>query len=226
MADQAIYIGVKVSRDWLYVWIHGEEVSWQIENDSRGTAVLVTRLVEMAPRVVVLQAADGLEQPVVVELAAAGLTMAVLSPGQAQNFARIIGRFTKNCSVDASMLARIGEALQPAAVTLPDAHMKEFRKLVARRREVFVTLTTERNSLPRATKRARRLLRTNLALLLQQIYQLDRKLEVIVQDSTALLVRDISLRKAAPTFTVRSVRPRVYGTTSRNAQRRKYGKPQ
>ena len=225
MDEQALYVGVLVSQDWLDVWVSGIEARWQIENDFKGIRVLESRLVEADPQLVVLREADGLENPSIVELVTAGLVVAVINAGQVQEFASATARSAKTCIADAGMLARIGEAIHPSVRELPKAQIKEVELLVVKRRELLGKLTAERKLLPGASKRMRRQIKTQLALLGRQVFKLDRRLVSSIRDYSSWLVQDIPLRRKAPSFTVRSVLPKVYGTTPRSNLRKKYDQP-
>ena len=67
------------------------------------------------------EATGGLERVVVGELEVAGLPVVLVNPRQVRDFARATGRLAKTDVIDAGMLARYGEAVQPEVRPLPDA---------------------------------------------------------------------------------------------------------
>ena len=113
MAQQAVYVGIDVSRDRLDVSMGGEELVWQVGNDAAGIGALRERLVAVRPERVVLEATGGLERAVAAELGAAGLPVVAVNPRQVRDFARATGRLAKTDAIDAGLLARFGEAVQP-----------------------------------------------------------------------------------------------------------------
>ena len=137
-----------------------------------------------------LEATGGLESAVAGELVAAGLEVTVVNPRQVRDFARATGRLAKTDAIDAGMLARFGEAVQPEARALPDAQTQELRGLVARRRQVVAMLTAECNRLPRATKRVRPQIKSHIAWLRRQLDSLDQELAALVQTSPLWRARE------------------------------------
>jgi transposase len=82
-----IYAGVDVSKDRLDVCVrrgeagrHDDDDTFFVPHDDAGIDVLVSRLVEERPVLVVLEATGGFERAVVAALAAAGLPVAVVNP--------------------------------------------------------------------------------------------------------------------------------------------------
>jgi transposase len=81
----------------------------------------VACLQELAPQIIVLEATGGYEVPVVAELGASGLAVAVVNPRQVRDFAKASGRLAKTDRLDAQVLAHFAEALRPVARPLSDA---------------------------------------------------------------------------------------------------------
>jgi transposase len=84
-------------------------------HDDEAVAVLLRRLLELRPALVVLEATGGLQPRVATELAAAGLPVAVVNPRQVRDFARATGRLAKTDRLDAETIARFAEAVRPPA---------------------------------------------------------------------------------------------------------------
>ena len=172
----------------------GEELVWQVGNDAAGIGALRERLVAVRPERVVLEATGGLERAVAAELGAAGLPVVVVNPRQVRDFARATGRLAKTDVIDAGLLARFGEVIQPDVRPLPDAHMQELRGLVVRRRQVVDMLTMERNRVPQATRGVRRHVQRHIAVLQRQLAVLNRELARLLQASPVWRARDKLLR--------------------------------
>ena len=181
MGQKPVYVGIDVAQDRLDVCVGGEEQVWQVGNDTAGIGALRERLLACAPQGIVLEATGGLERAVAAELGSVGLPVAVVNPRQVRDFARAAGRLAKTDVIDAQLLARFGEVMQPAVRPLPDAHTQALRGLVARRRQVVGMLTAERNRLPQATGWVRRQLKTHIAGLQRQLAALDQELARLIQ---------------------------------------------
>lgn len=194
MAQAAVYVGIDVSKDRLDVSIGAEGAVWQVGNDAAGIGALRERLGELRPERVVLEATGGLERVVVGELEVAGLPVVLVNPRQVRDFARATGRLAKTDVIDAGMLARYGEAVQPEVRPLPDADMQALRGLVVRRRQVVEMLTAERNHMAQATPWVRRRVARHIAVLQRQLVAVDRELARLIQANPVWRARDELLR--------------------------------
>ena len=74
---------------------------------------MVYRLKTLEPQMVVLEAYGGLELPLVADLAAEELPVAVVNPRQVPDFAMATGKLAKSDALDASVLAHFGETVKP-----------------------------------------------------------------------------------------------------------------
>lgn len=190
MAQAAAYVGIDVSQDRLDVSVGGTGEVWQVGNDAVGIALLRERLATLAPQRVVLEATGGLERGLVGALAAAELPVVVVNPRQVRDFAKAAGRLAKTDVIDAQMLARFGEKMQPPVRPLPDAQTQALREVVTRRRQVVAMLTAERNRVAQATGWVRRQLKRHIAGLKRQLEALDRELKRLVQASLVWRARE------------------------------------
>ena len=65
------YVGIDVGKAQLDVAVWERDLHWQVTNDFDGIGALATRLQELTPTLIVLEATGGLEQPAVLELSSA-----------------------------------------------------------------------------------------------------------------------------------------------------------
>ena len=68
-----------------------------------------------------LEAAGGLELPLVAALAAEALPVVVVNPRQVRDFARATGTLAKTDALDAAVLAHFADAVRPSVRPLRDA---------------------------------------------------------------------------------------------------------
>ncbi len=106
--------------------------SFSVANDENGIRNLLKRL-ESAVELVILEAIGGLEAPVAGALASAGIAVAVVNPRQVREFARATGRLAKTDRLDAQVLARFDEAVEPEVRSLKDEQAQALEALVTRR---------------------------------------------------------------------------------------------
>jgi transposase len=148
--------------------------------------VLVERLADLAPALVVLEATGGFEVTVAATLGAAQLPLAVVNPRQIRDFARATGRLAKTDRLDAEAIARFAEAIRPEPRPLPDAAVRALAELVARRRQLVEMIGSE--SQRRRQLRDPRLIRrldAHLAWLQRELSEIETDLDAAVRTSPA-----------------------------------------
>ena len=169
-------IFVDIAKDQCDMYVHPSA-----EHDTfrkSGMDDVISRLRDLDPELIVMEATGGLEVPVAAELAAAGLPVAVVNPRQVRNFARAMGILAKTDAIDARVLALFADKVRPEIRTLPDARMRALRELVTRRQQLVEMRTMESNR--------RRMLRSERAsasikLLLDTIDTEIRKLDSAIK---------------------------------------------
>jgi len=90
-----VMVGVDVSGARLDVGIWPGGESFSVGNDTRGVEELVTRMIELRPLVVVLEATGGLEGLLASELYAADLAVAVVNPRQVRSLRAVSGNWPR-----------------------------------------------------------------------------------------------------------------------------------
>jgi transposase len=86
-----VFVGIDVSKDRLDVHLRPSGEAFSLPHNVDGLEGLATRLVGLAPELIVLEATGGFEAAVAAALAGAGLRLAVVNPRQIRAFARAIG---------------------------------------------------------------------------------------------------------------------------------------
>jgi len=170
------YVGVDVAKAHLDVAVTPTEAQWRATNDGAGIAQVVTRLQELQPALVVLEATGGLELPLVAALAAAAVPLAVVNPRQVRDFAKAMGRLAKTDRLDAQTLALFAERVRPTPRPLPDAEAQALGALLARRRQLVEMRTAEKNRLGSALSRVKPGVQDHINWLEQELTKLDDEL--------------------------------------------------
>ena len=145
-----LYVGIDVSKTKLDIALRPAGAAWQTDNEPEKIASLISRLQELQPVLIVVEATGGLEQPLVAALHVAQLAVAVVNPRQARDFAKATGRLAKTDQLDADNLAHFAQAVQPEPRRLADEQTQVLAALVTRRRQLIEMLTAERNRLKSA----------------------------------------------------------------------------
>jgi transposase len=196
-----IYVEVDVSKDRLDVCVrrgeagrHDDDEAFFVSHDDAGIDALVTRLVEECPVLVIVEASGGFERAVVGALAAAGLPVAVVNPRQARDFARATGRLAKTDALDAEVLARFAQAIQPTPKPLPDEEIRALQGILARRRQLVGMLTAENNRLHSASKPVAKRISAHIRWLEKELERTDGDLDKAIKDSPTLRENEALLR--------------------------------
>jgi transposase len=142
----------------------------------------------------VLEASGGWEVLAASSLAEAGLPVAVVNPRQVRDFARAVGQLAKTDALDAQLLARFAEAVQPAPRPLPDAQQQALAAVLARRRQVLGMLTAERQRLGTARAPVRGRVQAHIRWLEQELADLDDELGRTIRQSPVWRAREALLR--------------------------------
>jgi transposase len=194
MSSTPVTIGIDVAKAQLDIAVRPTGEQWQVPNDEAGIAALVARLQPLAPTLIVLEASGGWETLVASTLAEAGLPVAVVNPRQVRDFARAIGQLAKPAALDAQVLARFAEVVQPTPRPLPDAEQQALAALLTRRRQVLGMLTAERQRLGTARASVRGRVQAHIRWLEQELAELDDELRRTIRQSPVWREREALLR--------------------------------
>jgi transposase len=174
MKTKRVWAGIDVSKAELAVgfWPQGQAAAYP--RDEAGIGQLAGELKRLRVRLVVLEATGGLELPVVLALARAGVPVHRCEPARARHFAKALGVRAKTDPVDALMLARFAASGELKPQTFASAEVRQLDALVTRRRQVVKMITEERNRLHASADKA---CRASIRQLLRALVQHKRKIE-------------------------------------------------
>jgi len=178
-----MFIGIDVSKARLDVAIRPSAEKLSVSNDEAGIQALVTRLSEIKPALIVLEATGGLERSVSGALGSAQLPVVVVNPRQVRDFAKALGQLAKTDRIDAEVLARFAEAIRPPLRPLPDKVSLELRSLIARRRQLIEMMVAEKNRLSTASKAVRKRIEAHIRWLETELDRADKDLDHSIRQS-------------------------------------------
>lgn len=188
------WIGMDVSKAWLEVadGVTGELT--RVANEVADLSALATRLAADPPAGIVLEATGGYERRAVAVLRAAGLAVAVVNPQQVRAFARASGQRAKTDALDARLLARFGERMQPARRPQAADITQDLADLLDRRRQLQEWKTAEGNRRehlpPRLLPGSDRL----LEVVAEEVAEVDRLLEETIAGHPDTAAKAAALR--------------------------------
>jgi transposase len=193
-------VGIDVSKGTLDVQVRPTDARWTVANDDAGIRALVAQLQTAAPAQIVIEATGGYELAIVSALAAAGLPVIVVNPRAVRDFARATGQLAKTDQLDAGILARFAEQVQPEIRLLADAEQQELDALLTRRRQLIEMLTAEKNRLQQVFvargSRVKKSLTAHIAYLTRELGRAETDLAALVRQSPIWRERDDLLQSA------------------------------
>lgn len=192
-----IFVGIDVSKARLDVGMYPAGEKRGDANDAEGIEKLVVFLVEKNPALVVLEATGGLEIAFATAACAAGLRVAVVNPRQVRDFAKATGMLAKTDALDALTIARFAEAIKPQARPMRDKDTEELAGMVARRRQLVLMRTQEKNRLAAASTKQKGDIKAHIKWLEERIESLNVDLTATLRKSEAWRVKE-DLLKSVP----------------------------
>ncbi|MGA7950880.1 MAG: IS110 family transposase [Thiobacillaceae bacterium] len=190
------FVGIDVSKERLDIGVGADGEFWQATNEEAGIQTTLSRLAALSPALVVVESTGGLEWPVVSELAARQIPVALVNPGRVREFAKSLGLLAKTDKLDAHLLARFGEAAQLSPTVLPDEAVQKLSSLMARRRQLLEMLVMEKNHLLSTRLSLRAGVQQHITWLEQEVQRLTQQIQQDVQNTPGLRDKDSLLRGA------------------------------
>lgn len=180
-------VGIDVAKRSLDVARSGQPDVRTYCNDPKGIRRLVRDL-ENA-ELIVVEATGGYERQLVDALSAAERPVVVVNPLRVRRFAQADGTLAKTDRIDAHVLVRFGERMQPTVRTPRTPENRRLAAWSARRRQLVAAMVAEKNRLGTACAEVARDLRTTIRFLERRVEavdaRIDQALEAIPQQRDA-----------------------------------------
>lgn len=190
-----IWVGIDVSKTQLDVAVGETGETWSAGNDDIGITKTVEHLARLHPRLVVVESTGGLESRLVSELFVAQVPVALVNPYRVREFAKSAGLLAKTDKIDARLLVRFGQAIQPAPTCLPSEEEQLLSAMITRRRQLIDIRTAETNRLASSVHASMRPgIEKHLAWLAEQILELDQNIQQFIQNHPDFKSKDNLLR--------------------------------
>ncbi len=141
----SVIVGIDIAKDSLDVHFLPEAKWASVPNKTQGHHELLAMLPEPGTCLVVVEATGGYERQLIAELLSAKHCVSRVNPRPVRHFAIALGIMAKTDRIDARVIARFGQQVNPR--TLAETHKKqaELDQLVARRRQLVDLRTAENN---------------------------------------------------------------------------------
>jgi transposase len=153
-AHLPVCIGIDVSKDTLDVAGSDGGLALQFENKVQGWRRLGRHIHTVCPSLVVVEASGGYQEGAVQYLHQKGLCpIAVVNPKNVRDFARAQGILAKTDRLDAKVLARFGQVMNPRIWEPRAQKVEELDVLVKRREQLVLMQAIEKTRLAAAMKK-------------------------------------------------------------------------
>jgi transposase len=178
-----VYVGVDVAKATLQ--FHGPcaRSTTQIPNQSKSVLRLLRTLRAAYPSLhLICEATGGFERVLTAAAHALGIPGTIVDPWRVRRFAQSVGCLEKTDAIDAAVLCRYGQAVQPPATSRQDEAHQTLRQWVQLRDHYIAQLRQEQtflSSLPEPAQQ--RLVQAQCRHLTQLIETLEAKIEAFLQ---------------------------------------------
>lgn len=198
----SLCMGIDVSKDWLDVDLVDQSgqrgPAERIPNSSAACQALAQKFSKLAVQRIVVEASGGYERTLVATLVAAGLPIVVVNPRQVRDFAKALGILAKTDEIDAFVLARFAQMVQPPQRKIPDEQTQALRDLLTRRAQLVEMRTMESNRLKQATTtRVIKDLKSSLEFIDKRLKRLDDEIDQHIRQTPAWLEK-VELLQSVP----------------------------
>jgi transposase len=180
--EKAIYAGVDVSKDRLDYALPDQR--WgHVPNTAGGHEQLLELMREHPGVRVICESTGGYERAMIAALLQAGVEVCLVQPARVRAFAHAEGLLAKTDRIDAALLRRFGEAMQPRLLVPENPAAATLRELLEHRRALSDQLVAVQNRLELAGPTLRKLLGRQQTFLKKELASVEAMIEVhIAQD--------------------------------------------
>jgi transposase len=175
-------VGIDVAKATLDCYFDPSGQRLQLTNDDTGIAELLTHLRKLNVQLVVIEATGRMHRYVASELLQCHISVALVNPQRAREYARSTGKLEKTDRVDAEVLARFGRGAEHQILRKQSEKQVELGDLVSRRRALVQMRVAEKNRLAESQqpKLAKTQAKQLLRLIDQQIQDIDRAIAKLI----------------------------------------------
>ena len=131
-----VYAGIDVGKERLDLFIYPYGLTRTVDNTPTGIKTLVDFCLDHKVTLIALEATGKYHRRAHETLHEAGLAVAVVNPFRSRQFADSMGKLAKTDGIDASVLARFAQRMEPQATIPPKADSKALSELQTARRQV------------------------------------------------------------------------------------------
>jgi transposase len=191
---QSINVGVDTGKFQLDIYIRPLDIYFTVSNDEKGIKEAINNIKKHSPERIVIEATGRLEMPFIIACANANLPFVIANPIHIKRFAGAIGQRAKTDKLDAQLIAHYGEAIRPKLSSLKPENMQVMSDLVARRSQLLVMQTMEKNRLQILPKALAMTIKPILTVFKNQIEKIETKIVSLIESCPDYQAKNIILQ--------------------------------
>ena len=180
MNQSSIHVGIDTSKDQLDIGIIPSNQFFSVTNDTQGINEAITRLNQINPERVLIEATGRLELPFAIAAFKAGLPIVICNAAHVHFFAKSSGLFAKTDKLDAFMIAKFGQAHQPELTQIKPEKLQKISDLLTARSQLLTLSTQQKNRLQRMSKVTHASHQRVLKSITKEIQWLDKQLDKMI----------------------------------------------
>ncbi len=179
--NQSINVGVDTGKFQLDIFIRPLDIYFTVSNDDKGIKEAIKIIKKHSPERIVIEAIGRLEMPFIMACSDEALPFVIANPVHIKRFAGAIGQRAKTDKLDAQLIAHYGEAIKPTLSALKPETMQLMSDLVARRNQLLVMQTMEKNRLQILPKQLVMTIKPILTVFKNQIEKVEAKIIKLIE---------------------------------------------
>jgi len=179
--NQNINVGVDTGKFSLDIYIRPLDIYFTVTNDEKGIKEAITTLKKYPIERIIIEATGRLEMPFIMACAKAKFPFVIANPIHIKRFAGAIGQRAKTDKLDAQLIAHYGETIKPKLSQLKPDTMQAMSDLVARRNQLLVMQTMEKNRLQILPKNLAMTIKPILTAINNQVTQIEQKIVKLIE---------------------------------------------
>ena len=184
MNENAVYIGIDLSQDNLDMAAYPTNQIWQYKYNVHGISKIVSKLKDINPVLIVMEATGGMEKPLREALNEANLAVAVVNPRRIRDHGRSMGVLAKTDKLDAKVIAHFAAKIEPTPQPMPSKELQALDGIITRRSQLTNMLTAERNRLKQSGEPGiKQDIKELIEYIQAKIEKLDREMKEIIKQN-------------------------------------------
>lgn len=185
------FIGIDISKNKIDIHVLPSGESWTAKTTKKELHDTVDRLAALKPTLIVMEATGGYQHRLATLLAADDLPVTVINPRQIRAFAGAMSVQAKTDSIDARVIAKFAEKMQPKCRPILKENEHALKELITRRRQLIEIRTAESNRKKQIfSKHVDKSIAKLIKSLNRQILMIEKEIDTRIKDNPVWQAKD------------------------------------